>query len=75
MERASQKAILIGKGGNKIKHIGTDTRPEMEKLFKKKHIVVIHRERSSKDNFTNILNILKINSFIIFSLMLDYSIF
>ena len=34
-----------------------------KKLFKKKHIVVIHREKSSKDNFTNILNILKIRTY------------
>ena len=34
-----------------------------QKLFKKKHIVVIHRERSSKDNFANILNILKIRTY------------
>ena len=36
VKKNSQKAILIGKSGQKIKHIGTDTRPEMEKLFKKK---------------------------------------
>ncbi len=36
VKKNSQKAILIGKAGSKIKHIGTDTRPEMEKLFKKK---------------------------------------
>ena len=36
VKKNSQKAILIGKAGQKIKHIGTDTRPEMEKLFKKK---------------------------------------
>ena len=36
VKKNSQKAILIGKSGEKIKHIGTDTRPEMEKLFNKK---------------------------------------
>ena len=36
VKKNSQKAILIGKAGQKIKHIGTDTRPEMEKLFNKK---------------------------------------
>ena len=36
VKKNSQKAILIGKAGQKIKHIGTDTRPEMEKLLKKK---------------------------------------
>ena len=36
VKKQSQKAILIGKAGQKIKHIGTDTRLEMEKLLKKK---------------------------------------
>ena len=36
VKKNSQKAIIIGKGGQKIKHIGTDTRLEMEKLLKKK---------------------------------------
>ena len=32
----SQKAIIIGKGGNKIKDIGTRSRSDMEKVFSKK---------------------------------------
>ena len=36
VKKNSQKAIIIGKGGQKIKHIGTHTRQEMEKLLKKK---------------------------------------
>ena len=36
VKKNSQKAIIIGKAGQKIKHIGTDTRLEMEKLLKKK---------------------------------------
>ena len=36
VKKNSQKAIIIGKSGQKIKHIGTDTRIEMEKLLKKK---------------------------------------
>ena len=34
VKKKSQKAIIIGKAGQKIKHIGTDTRLEMEKLLK-----------------------------------------
>ena len=36
VKKNSQKAIIIGKAGQKIKHIGTDSRLEMEKLLKKK---------------------------------------
>jgi GTP-binding protein Era len=36
VKKNSQKPIIIGKAGQKIKHIGTDTRLEMEKLLKKK---------------------------------------
>ena len=36
VKKNSQKAIIIGKAGQKIKHIGTDTRLEMEKLLKAK---------------------------------------
>ncbi|MAI60604.1 MAG: GTPase Era [Rickettsiales bacterium] len=36
VKKKSQKAIIIGKAGQKIKHIGTDTRLEMEKLLKAK---------------------------------------
>jgi GTP-binding protein Era len=33
VDRDSQKAILIGKNGEKLKRIGTDARLDMEKLF------------------------------------------
>ena len=33
VERSSQKAIIIGKGGAKLKKIGTEARVEMEKLL------------------------------------------
>ena len=36
VERDSQKGILIGKGGEKIKKIGIEARKEIEKLFGKK---------------------------------------
>ena len=36
VEKESQKAIIIGQGGNKIKDIGSRSRVEMEKVFKKK---------------------------------------
>lgn len=36
VERDSQKAILIGKGGAKIKHVGIEARKDIEKFFDKK---------------------------------------
>tara|TARA_R110000868_G_scaffold192478_5_gene436924 strand:+ start:984 stop:1868 length:885 start_codon:yes stop_codon:yes gene_type:complete len=33
--RESQKAILIGKGGNKLKKVGTDARKDLEAFFEK----------------------------------------
>ena len=33
VEKDSQKAILIGKGGEKLKKISTEARLDMEKLF------------------------------------------
>lgn len=36
VERDSQKAILIGKGGNRIKHVGIDARKDIETFFGKK---------------------------------------
>jgi GTP-binding protein Era len=36
VERSSQKGIIIGKGGSKLKKIGTDARQDIEKLLGKK---------------------------------------
>jgi len=36
VERDSQKGILIGKGGNKIKHVGIEARKDIEKFFGKR---------------------------------------
>ena len=36
VEKESQKAIIISQGGSKIKDIGSRSRVEMEKVFKKK---------------------------------------
>ena len=36
VERDSQKAILIGKGGSKIKHVGIEARKDIERFFDKK---------------------------------------
>ena len=36
MEKESQKAIIIGQGGSKIKDIGIRSRTDMEKVLKKK---------------------------------------
>ncbi len=33
VERSSQKGIIIGKGGEMIKHIGTDARRDLERMF------------------------------------------
>ena len=33
VEREGQKGILIGKGGDMIKHIGSDARRDLERLF------------------------------------------
>ena len=36
IDKASQKGILIGKGGEKLKKISTEARKDMEKLFDSK---------------------------------------
>ncbi len=36
VERDSQKGIIIGKNGNKLKHVGIDARKEIEKFFGKR---------------------------------------
>jgi GTP-binding protein Era len=52
-ERAGQKAILIGKGGSKLKAIGTGARKEMEsllgtKVFLELHVIVKENWRESR---------------------------
>jgi GTP-binding protein Era len=52
-ERAGQKAILIGKGGSKLKAIGTGARKEMESLlgtrvFLELHVIVKENWRESR---------------------------
>lgn len=44
VERDSQKGILIGKGGNNLKKVGTEARKEMEQFFGKK----VHLEQFVK---------------------------
>ena len=36
VERDNQKAIIIGKGGSKLKDMGTKARIDMEKMFEQK---------------------------------------
>jgi GTPase len=52
-ERAGQKAILIGKGGSKLKSIGTSARKEIESLlgtrvFLELHVIVEENWRESR---------------------------
>ncbi len=52
-ERAGQKAILIGKGGSKLKAIGTAARKEIEsllgtKVFLELHVIVKENWRESR---------------------------
>ena len=42
VERKSQKPILIGKGGEALKEIGTEARLDMEKFFGKKIFLELH---------------------------------
>jgi GTP-binding protein Era len=42
VERDSQKAILIGKGGESLKKVGTDSRLELERFFNKKVFLSLH---------------------------------
>ena len=42
VERDSQKAIVIGKGGARLKEIGSDTRREMERLLGAKVFLQLH---------------------------------
>jgi len=42
VERDSQKAIVIGKGGQKLKDIGTEARKELEAFFDRKIFLELH---------------------------------
>jgi len=42
VERDSQKAIVIGKGGQKLKQIGTEARKDLEKFFGRKIFLELH---------------------------------
>ncbi|NLR92850.1 GTPase Era [Flammeovirga agarivorans] len=42
VERDSQKGIIIGKGGVKLKHVGADSRKEIEKFIQKKVFLETH---------------------------------
>lgn len=54
VERDSQKAILIGKGGEKIKQVGIDARKDIEKFFGKKVylelFVKVEKDWRSREN-------------------------
>lgn len=57
VEREGQKAIIIGKDGEKLKKIGTQARKEIEKLLGKK--VFLRLWVKVKDNWTNDERVLK----------------
>ena len=42
VERDSQKAIVIGKGGQKLKQVGTEARQELEAFFDRKIYLELH---------------------------------
>src|SRR5947207_868625 len=42
VERDSQKAIVIGKGGQKLKEVGTEARKELEAFFGRKIFLELH---------------------------------
>lgn len=52
VERDSQKGILIGKGGNKLKIVGTNARLELEEFFNKKIFleVFVKVDKNWRDN-------------------------
>ncbi len=54
VERDSQKAILIGKGGTKIKKVGIEARLDIEKFFEKKVylelFVKVEKDWRNRDN-------------------------
>jgi GTP-binding protein Era len=57
VNRASQKPILIGKGGEGMKAVGTDVRKELEELYQKK--VFIELFVKVKENWRENTNLLR----------------
>ena len=56
VERDSQKPIIIGKGGVKIKQLGTDARVNLEKFFAKQvHLELFVKVRDDWRNNDNML--------------------
>ena len=56
VDRDSQKAILIGKNGEKLKRIGTEARIDMEKLFDAKvHLEVWVKVKSGWADDTRLI--------------------
>lgn len=56
-ERDSQKVIILGKGGMKIKRLGTDSRKDLEKLFDKKvYLNLFVKSRKEWRNNDKMLN-------------------
>lgn len=54
VERDSQKGIIIGKGGNKLKQVGIDARKDIEKFFDK-HVMLelfvkVEKDWRNRDN-------------------------
>ena len=59
VERESQKAIVIGKGGQLLKRVGTETRKELESFFEQKiylelHVKVSKNWRDDEDALRNL---------------------
>jgi len=42
VERESQKAIVIGKGGQKLKEVGSEARRDLESFFGRKVFLELH---------------------------------
>lgn len=57
VERESQKAILLGKGGSAIKKLGTESRVEIEKFVEKK--VFLELTIKVRENWRNNVTLLK----------------
>jgi GTPase len=57
VERESQKAILLGKGGSAIKKLGTESRIEIEKFIEKK--IFLELTIKIRENWRNNITLLK----------------